>query len=189
MARSWLEGLLGIFSSDALDSDEFETIPSATIPEPCKKLLDHHHHMTVTLEEHLGCPVHLNVLEVYQRDDDYARRLTLSAGRDGPVVLAGVMRFSLQHCDESLRREIIAAATPLGRILVEHNVMRRLQTVAFLRIPLQSTFCKVFDLPTPSRLPVTHAHGRLAMIFCDEQPAVELLEVLAPTCHSGPGDT
>ena len=45
MARSWLEGLLGLFSSDALDPGEFEAIPSSAIPEPSRKLLDHHHHM------------------------------------------------------------------------------------------------------------------------------------------------
>ncbi len=185
MPRDWLRELLGVFPSNSLDASEFEVIPPDALPPTERRLLDHDQHMTVTLEAHHGAAVHLNVIEVHREGNEYARRLTLSAGPDGPIILAGIMCFNLEYCGDDVRRRILEANTPLGRILIEHGVMRRIQTEAFLRIPIDSAFCRLFGLtdsapPGATHAGATHAHGRLAIIFCNTLPAVELLEVVPP---------
>ena len=64
---------------------------------------------------------------------------------------------------------------PLGRILIRHNVLRRIEPTAFVRVVPGPTMMQWFGLDQP-----TPTYGRLAYIHCDEQPAVELLEIVAP---------
>jgi hypothetical protein len=92
------------------------------------------------------------------------------------VVLAGIMRFRLECVDPKIRDEIVAAETPLGRILIENEVLRKIETIAFLRFPLGNSFGELLD--TDGKEPFTY--GRLAIIFCDGAPAVELLELIPP---------
>jgi hypothetical protein len=69
----------------------------------------------------------------------------------------------------------VEGKTPVGRILIQHNVLRRIEPTAFLRIrggPAQMAW---FGLSEPHTL-----YGRLAFIHCDGKPAVELLEIVAP---------
>ena len=52
----------------------------------------------------------------------------------GQVVQFGIARVSFRYCSAAVRQEILAGNTPLGRILIRHNVLRRVQPTAFLRI-------------------------------------------------------
>jgi chorismate-pyruvate lyase len=63
--------------------------------------------------------------------------------------------------------------TPLGRVLIEHNVLRRIELSSLLRIAPCPRLHAWFSTDRP-------CYGRLAIIHCDEAPAVELLEVVAP---------
>ena len=73
------------------------------------------------------------------------------------------------------RREIIAGRTPLGRILINHNVLRHIDLGAILQITAGPGLAAALAMPVGN---VTY--GRLATIFCDHQPAVDLLEISAP---------
>jgi hypothetical protein len=63
----------------------------------------------------------------------------------------------------------------LGRILIEHNVLREIEPTAYLRITPTPLLTNWFGLPEPQL-----TYGRLGIIHCDGQPAIEVLEILAP---------
>lgn len=180
-AGPWLTSVLGQFPDDRIEAGQVEVLEGDALTGAYSGLLDHTHHMTVTLEERYGAPVHLEVLEVDHSGDSYSRKLILRAGEGGPVVLAGIMRFRLECVDQEVREEILEARTPLGRILIEHQVLRKIETIAFLRFPLGNSFGKLLD--ATEKEPFTY--GRLAIIFCDGEPAVELLELIPPGIQQG----
>jgi hypothetical protein len=153
--------------SDLVSPDE--------LPQPYHKLLAHEHHMTVTLEEHHGEPVELKVIEQRQGENAYARKLLLLSERSRRVVMFGLMRIHFRHFSPEVKAEVLGTQIPLGRVLINHGVTRRIQTIAFLKIDPAPALCRWFALDAPRQ-----TYGRLAMIHCDERPAIELLEVVAP---------
>jgi hypothetical protein len=74
-----------------------------------------------------------------------------------------------------VRDEIVSERTPIGRVLINHNVLRRIEPTAFLRLLPGPALMEWFGV-TPAQ-PI---YGRLALIHCDDKPAVELLEIVAP---------
>ena len=180
-AGPWLANVLGQFPDDRIAAEQIEVLEGGALAGAYRELLDHTHHMTVTLEERYGAPVHLEVLKVQHSGNNYSRKLILRAGQHGPVVLAGIMRFRLECVDQEVSEEILAAEIPLGRILIEHQVLRKIETVAFLRFPLGNSFGKLLDAAGKE----SFTYGRLAIIFCDGEPAVELLELIPPGIQQG----
>lgn len=180
----WRESPAAALHWDAAVASDMKLIPARELPEPHRTLLVHEHHMTVALEAHYGRPVQLEKLAVRQVGDDYARKLLLRAGTDGPVVMAGIMRFLLQHCAEGVRQEILEARKPLGRILIEHDVMREIRAAAFLKVGLQNDLGELFGVIETSAAGAeetkSHTFGRLAVMLCNGEPAIELLEIVAP---------
>jgi hypothetical protein len=169
-----LQGLLSLFApADYLDG--FELVPSDEVPQPYRRLLVHNHHMTVTVEDYHGDLVDVRVLARNLSGNAYARKILLVLQKTGRVVQFGIMRIHLQFCTKAVRDEIVAARTPLGRILIEHNVLRQIKPVAFLRVVPGPAMIGWFGLDGPRP-----TYGRLAMLHCDGHPAVELLEIVAP---------
>jgi len=175
-ASAWLEEVLEQFPDGQVQVGDISVLEGGDVPAPYKDLLVHTHHMTVTLEKEHDRALHLEVLNVKREGDSYARKLILRAGEGGPVVLAGIMRFRLEFVRSEVREEILGAVTPLGRILIENDVLRRIETVAFLRFPLNNSFGGLFGSTGEAEF----TYGRIAIIFCDGAPAVELLELLPP---------
>ena len=95
---------------------------------------------------------------------------------NGRVVQFGIMRIHFRYCSKAVADEIVSGKTPLGRILIQHDVLRRIEPTAFLRVIPGPTMMEWFGLSRPRP-----TYGRLAYIHCNEQPAVELLEIVAPT--------
>lgn len=155
-------------------------VPSARVVEPAdapayaRELLAHHSHMTVTLERHHGGPVSVEVSAARREGARYARKIILRRP-DGGVVLCGIMRFDFRHCSAEVRDKIVEGKTPLGRILIEHNVLRSVSMHALLKLEPTAEIMKIFGLAAPE--PV---YGRLATIFCNHEPAVDLLEIVPP---------
>ena len=152
---------------------DFDVIPADQVPEPYHKLLVHEHHMTVTVEAHHGSLVDVRVLEKKRDGDSYARKILLALQSDGRIVQFGLVRIWLNYCSAQVREAILAEQTPLGRILIEHNVLRRIEPTEFFRLTPGPDMAQWFGSSAPT-------YGRLAIIHCDEQPAVELLEIVAP---------
>lgn len=169
-----LHDLLSLFPT-ADDFASYEAVAPEEVPPPYDGLLVHEHHMTVTVEAYHGEPVDV---VIYNRRHDgpyYARRIFLALQTSRRVVQYGLMRIDLRCYSPQVRKEIIAGETPLGRILINHDVLRRIEPTGFLRMVPGPELMKHFGLGEP-----TPTYGRLAFIHCDEQPAIELLEVVAP---------
>lgn len=152
-----------------------KVIPPEQVPPPYNALLVHEHHMTVTVEKHHGGLVDVRVLDRRLTGDEYARKILLTLQKSGRVVQFGIARVHLHFCSDEVKAEILAAQTPLGRILIEHNVLRRVEPTAFLRVIPGPAMMSWFELTEP-----TPTYGRLAIIHCDGQPAIEVLEIVRP---------
>ena len=173
-----LRALFALFPQ-ADDVPEHEFVPGAAVPPPYHGLLVHEHHMTVTVEAHHGGPVDVRILARNQQGDSYARKILLALQRNGLVVQFGIMRINLGFCSPQVRDAIVAGDTPLGRILIEHDVLRRIEPTAFLRVIPGAAMMNWFGLDRPRA-----TYGRLAYIHCDHKPAVELLEIVRPESDS-----
>ncbi len=152
-----------------------EPVAADQVPEPYRGLLVHEHHMTVTVEAHHGDLVNVRVLDRRLDGDAYARKILLSLQKTERVVQFGLVRIHLEYCSPAVRAQILAQQTPLGRILIEHNVLRRIEPTGFLRITPGPEMMTWWCLASPE---ITY--GRLALIHCDGKPAIELLEIVAP---------
>lgn len=169
-----LATLLALFPSDGLLA-EHAFVPAEEVPQPYRRLLAHDEHMTVTVEAHHGGLVDVRVLESRRTGDAYARKIVLPLRKDGTIVLFGLVRIRLDLCSAEVRERILEGRIPLGRILIEHDVLRRIEPTAYLRVVPGPELTALFGLETPEPL-----YGRLALIHCDDQPAIELLEIVRP---------
>ncbi len=169
-----LSALFALFPP-ADDLPEYEIISGEDMPEPYRGLLVHEHHMTVTVEAYYRDLVDVRILARRQEGDSYARKILLALQKTGRVVQFGIVRIDLGLCSPAVREAIVAGKTPVGRVLIENNVLRRIEPTAFLRLAGKAPQLRWFGLTEPQTL-----YGRLALIHCDGRPAVELLEIVAP---------
>ena len=161
---------------DSPDRPEAVEVSAEDVPEPYQKLLVHTHHMTVTVEQYYGSPVDVRVLSCRREGDEYARKILLAL-KDDPanVVQFGLVRIDLGVCPEAVRTAILEGKTPLGRVLIQNDMLRRIEPVAFLRVSLDRTMAEWFRAA-----PGTETFGRIGVIYTGDRPAVEVLEILAP---------
>ncbi|MBI1915848.1 MAG: hypothetical protein HYS12_14105 [Planctomycetes bacterium] len=170
-----LRTLLGLFGPSADVIARADVIPSDEVPPPYHDLLVHEHHMTVTVEAHHGDLVDVWILKRWYCGDFYARKILLALQGSGKIVQFGIVRVDLSVCSPPVREEILSGRTPFGRILIKHNVLRRIEPTAYLRLLPGPEMMQFFGLDRPRPI-----YGRLALIHYNGQPAVELLEVVAP---------
>ena len=129
----------------------------------------------MAVELHHGSSVDLRVLDTHVTPAHYSRRILLTRQSDGRVVQFGIVRLNSTFLGEEVRQEIESEATPLGRVLIEHNVLRDVRLLSLWRIEPGSDLVKLFGLDKPDT-----CYGRTALIYCNELPAVELLEIVTP---------
>ncbi|QDU61376.1 hypothetical protein Pan216_22320 [Planctomycetes bacterium Pan216] len=153
------------------------------MPEPYNFLLVHDGHMTVTLETFCGSKVSVHPYQVKRDGGLYARKLDLRTGHDNLVVMTGIMLFNFSFCSDKVRDLILEEKTPLGRILIENNILRQVSSRTYLRIDAKDPMISRFELPEARA-----AYGRIATIFCDGKPAVDLLEIVRPGLRKGLAD-
>lgn len=170
-----LRKLTGLFPGGEELIAAAEHVPSSLTPEPYKRLLVHEHHMTVTMEEFHRTSVVVRVRERALAGDIYSRKIVLERSDDGRVVQFGIVRFDLSCVTGAVREEILREGTPLGRILINYNVLRHIDLGAILRIEPGPELAQLLG----SRAGQT-TYGRLATIFCNQKPAVDLLEIATP---------
>ena len=170
-----LKSLLDLFPDTPPLLNEAEHVASSTTPEPYKSLLVHEHHMTVTMENYHHSRVEVRVLDRNRDEANYARKILLLKQGTEDVVQFGIVRFNFQYVTEQVKREIMDENIPLGRVLIAHNVLRHIDLNAILRVACGPTLARHFGCPENAR-----TYGRLATIFCNNLPAVDLLEISAP---------
>ncbi|HTU27603.1 MAG TPA: hypothetical protein VMF30_19490 [Pirellulales bacterium] len=170
-----LESLVALFYPCLDDLGDFIEMPAGALPPVYQGLLAHQNHMTVTVERYHRSPVDVHVLETRISGEHYARKILLTRQSDGAVVQFGIVRLNFAHVDADVRREVESQQIPLGRVLIAHNVLREIHLLRLWQIDPGPDLVKLFDLPAPQAL-----YGRTAIIDCNGEPAIELLEIVAP---------
>jgi chorismate-pyruvate lyase len=180
--RPDLAALISIFYPAESRLGSFAPADAADTPEPFRRLLHHDHHMTVTLEDHHQSRVQVHVLQAQTENGTYCRRIILTRESDGKVVLFGIVRLNLAVLAADVQSEIIAGQTPLGRVLIEHNVLRQVEFHQLYRVACGPELADLLQVPAG-----TVVYGRTALIYCDKKPAVELLEIVPDVGLPGNG--
>jgi chorismate-pyruvate lyase len=170
-----LDALSAIFYPSLTALGQFVQIPAEAMPEVYRRLLAHDAHMTVTVENYHRDSVDVRVLDRKGTTHDYARKILLTRHRDAKVVQYGIMRVHWAYLSPEVRAEIEQEATPLGRILINHDVLRRIRLSALWKVTPGSELQRLLELATPQMV-----YGRTAIIECDHEPAIELLEIVTP---------
>lgn len=170
-----LRALTEIFPEDGKLIELAEHVPKDLLPIPYRKMLAHDQHMTVTMESYYGGSVDVTVIDSKLEGDTYTRKIVLTKSGSDRVVQFGIVRFNFQYVTEEVREKIIEGKTPLGRVLIQHNVLRHVDLGALLKVTAGPELSKHLQMK-----PGDVTYGRLATIFCNNQPAVDLLEVPAP---------
>ncbi len=157
---------------DALGK-QFAPVLPAALPDVYRRLLVHDQHMTLRLRDHFAGEVELRVLSSEKDGDYYQRRITLSAGSADRIVEVGIVRIDLGFTSDAVRAAILERRTPLGDVLIQANVLRRIEPKWYYRFSDGCRLLADFGDARPRE-----AYGRLGTIYCDEQPAIELLEIV-----------
>jgi hypothetical protein len=143
--------------------------------------------MTVTMERFHQSPVDVRIIARVEDGELYSREIVLTksekSGKSGQsgksvagrVVQFGIVQFDLSYVTEAVRREIRAGEIPLGRVLINHNVLRHVDLNMVLGVRVGPALAD--HLRTE---PGAATYGRLATIFCNGKPAIDLLEISAP---------
>ena len=170
-----LEPLVRLFYEDDTVLGAFTEVTPEQMPEGYRQLLAHEHHMTVTVEEFHGSPVDVRVLDKVVTPEHYAREILLASQNDGSIVQYGIMRVHLADLPDNVGQEIVGEQTPLGRILIQHDVLRTIHLHRLWHVEPGPELRKHLVRSEPG---ITY--GRTATIVCNGEPAIELLEIVAP---------
>ncbi len=167
-----LKSLTSLFPDNQNLIEKAEHVPSALVPEPYKTLLAHDHHMTLAMEDFHKCSVDVRILDRNDSDKIYSRKIILCKSGTDEVVQFGIVKFDFQYVTDAVKEEILQGEIPMGRILINHNVLRHIDLGAILKITVGPEMAKHLQVEEG-----VVTYGRLATIFCNGQPAVDLLEV------------
>jgi hypothetical protein len=170
-----LQSLLDLFPEREPVLVDAEHVASETLPEPYRRMLAHNHHMTVTMESYHNCRVDVRILDRRLDGDSYSRKIVLLKSGTDTAVQFGIVRFDLSYVTPTVREEILAGHKPLGRVLIDHNVLRHIDLGAVLRMEAGPSLARYLQMPVGGT-----TYGRLATIFCNRHAAVDLLEISAP---------
>lgn len=174
-ANADLSRLWEIFYSAPEELGQFKAVSVDEMPEPYRQLLSHPHHMTVTMEQFHGSLVDVRVDAVKHDGNRYARRITLTRQSDGRTVQFGIVRLDFSYLSDAICKEIESQKTPLGRILINHNVLREIELARLWQVTAGPDLARLLEIE-----PGSITYGRTAVIHCNHAPAIELLEIAAP---------
>jgi hypothetical protein len=171
-----LQTLVRLFYDDSPeDLASFESVAAERMPPEYRQLLDHHSHMTITVESFYGSPVDVTVFRTAADTQWYGREISLVSQDSGKTVQYGIVRLRPPLLQSEVWQEIEAGKTPLGQVLIRHNVFRQVELVALWKVVAGPSLARRLGVE-----PGAITYGRTARIFCDGEPAIELLEIVAP---------
>ena len=172
-AKVELETLISLFFADGSVLGQFKETTREAMPEPQRSLLAHDFHMTVTVEKFHSSPVDVKVLSSRKDQQLYSRKILLTRQSDERVVQYGIVRLNFDVLDEQVVQEIESEGTPLGRILISHNILRRVKLLSLYEIDCGTELAEAMQVEPKSKV-----YGRTALIYLNEKPAIELLEIV-----------
>lgn len=168
-----LQTLVDLFYTDSSEIGTFTQVIPDQMPDAYRTLLAHSSHMTVTLEDFHQSKVDVIVLDRQKTSAHYSRKILLSRQTDQVKVQLGIVRLNTGFLDLDVRKEVESEKTPLGRVLIDHNVLRTVKLLSLWKIEPGLDLIKHLELTSAD--PV---YGRTALIYCNGIPAVELLEIV-----------
>jgi len=171
-----LSELLAVFYDTAAEVNslgEFEN--RQQLPQPYEGLLDHHKHMTVTVEAFHGEPVEVQVLRCHVADGWYCREILLRTRQSHRIVLYGIVRLHIEMLRPEVWQKIEDQSTPLGKVLIEHDVLREVERCQLWHVTAGPRLADVMQCEIGQTM-----YGRTALIYTDGEPAIELLEIVPP---------
>lgn len=169
-----LDQLISLFYQDAKDLGAFQQVEANQLSTVGRNLLAHDQHMTVTVEKRHQCSVDVVVMETRTDENYYSRKILLTRQSDGCVVQFGIVRINKTYLTKEVQDEIEKLETPLGRILINHDVLRTVKLLSLLEIKCGEELANMLGLETGSL-----CYGRTALIYCNGSPAIELLEIVS----------
>ena len=162
----------GFSGAETLEFD-CEEVTADSMPLRSRELLVHKKHMTRILQEHYGRPVSVHVVERHHAEPSYGRKIFLTLEETTRVVQYGLVRLDFRYMSTKVKTEILGEGIPLGAVLINHNVLRRIEPRWFLRFPAGSPVLAWFNGQSADPL-----YGRLGTIYCNHEPAIEVLEIV-----------
>lgn len=170
-----LDKLLSLFYENSGELARFWRVESKDVLADYQRLLAHASHMTVTVEDFYKDRLDVRVLRSHQDGLHYCREILLSTQRGKKVVQYGIVRLHLGMIPEGAKREILSEGKPLGRVLIEHDVLRQVECIDLFRVEAGEGLARMFGCSVGA---ITY--GRTALIYCNGEPAIELIEIVAP---------
>jgi len=131
--------------------------------------------MTVKLEASHQCLVDVRVLAEWRDEASYARNSILARQGNGAALQFGIMRIWLADLPATATSQITVERVPLGRVLIQHKLLREVELIALWRIVPGPALRKHLQLAIGQAI-----FGRSAQILVDERPTVQVLEIVAP---------
>ncbi|MAT71319.1 MAG: hypothetical protein CMJ58_17545 [Planctomycetaceae bacterium] len=165
--------IAGLFFDSLEEIGELTAVGPTDMPEDYGILLAHDDHMTVTIEAFYGTLVDVQPLAEVSSDEFYARTSLLIRQSDRGIAQYGVMKIRLTDLPETVRQEIHAGQTPLGRVMIRHNLLRHVELRRLWRVKPGPQLRLHWDLG-----PDEVVYGRSAGIWVEGVPAVDLLEIV-----------
>lgn len=148
--------------------------PVDDVPVPYSDLLNHDQHMTVTVESFFQEPVDVSVHRYRQHDRFYSREITLVTQQSKRIVQYGIVRLNIDAVETPVWDMISSRETPLGRVLIQNDVLRKVELVQLWEIKAGPCLAEKMHSVIGQTF-----YGRTAMITCDGTEAIELLEIVA----------
>jgi len=165
--------LASIFYDDLSELGHFHPVAPEDLPDDYRSLLAHNDHMTVTLEAFHNDLVNVRVLAEWSDEASYARNSLLARQRDGALLQFGIVRLWTKDLPAQARDEITTHRRPLGRVLIEHNLLREVELITLWQITPGPALKQHLQLPDHQQI-----FARSAQILVDERPTVQLLEIV-----------
>jgi chorismate-pyruvate lyase len=165
--------LASLFFRRLEEIGRFEPVAVDDLPVECRRLLAHNGHMTVALESYHNSLVDVHAVAEWRDESSYARCSLLSRQSDDAIVQFGIMRIWLADLPNSAQREITEQKLPLGRVLINHNLLREVEVISLWRITPGQALRQHLQLRDH-----TPIYGRSAQILVDERPTVQVLEIV-----------
>jgi len=176
LEQQWeTESLINVFDQDSCALGLKYPIAAQTVPEPYQELLAHNDLMTATLERFYGARTILHVLEEARHGNRYTRKILLALQGSNRIVEYAVMKVNQDNCVCGLWDAIIEAKKPLGRILIENNIKRRVEPKQFFQLMPGTEIMGHYKMTRP-----TWVFGRITAHYWDGKLAAHVLEVLPP---------
>lgn len=167
--------MVSLFYPNHYELGTFKSVPASDVPYPHKDLLAHTSHMTVTVEQFHGDSVDVQVLQARSEASRYLREILLLTQKSRLVVQYGIVRLNPAFIPDAPRQEILAQKKPLGRVLIDHDVLRKIELFDLIEVGCGPKLAQLFSVPEG-----TLTYGRTAMLYCNNEPAIELLEIIRP---------